>query len=88
MSGSGAGRPFAGSEAMTAVLGRVAAETICRNSVLRRSRPAAPALVWDENTGPNVMELTPQLRVEIGKYIAKRIELLIDGAADHASSTP
>jgi imidazolonepropionase-like amidohydrolase len=51
---------------------------------------ATPTLVrrinalWEENTGPDLMYLTPeQLRVEIRKYIARGIDFLKYGATGH-----
>jgi imidazolonepropionase-like amidohydrolase len=40
--------------------------------------------IWEENTGPELMWLTPdQLRVEIHKYIARGIDFLKYGASGH-----
>ena len=56
-----------------------AAETTATPALVRRINA-----IWEENTGPDLMYLTPeQLRVEIRKYIARGIDFLKYGATGH-----
>lgn len=56
-----------------------AAETTATPTLVRRINA-----LWEENTGPDLMYLTPeQLRVEIRKYIARGIDFLKYGATGH-----
>jgi imidazolonepropionase-like amidohydrolase len=56
-----------------------AAETIATRALVTRVNA-----LWEENTGPDLMYMTPeQLRVEIRKYIARGIDFLKYGATGH-----
>ncbi|HTK29315.1 MAG TPA: amidohydrolase family protein [Vicinamibacterales bacterium] len=56
-----------------------AAETTATRALVTRINA-----IWEENTGPDLMYLTPdQLRVEIRKYIGRGIDFLKYGATGH-----
>ena len=56
-----------------------AAETTVTPTLARRINA-----IWEENTGPDLMYLTPeQLRVEIRKYLTRGIDFLKFGATGH-----
>jgi len=56
-----------------------AAETTATRELVKRINA-----IWEENTGPDLMYLTPeQLRVEIRKYIGRGIDFLKYGATGH-----
>ena len=56
-----------------------AAETTATSTLVRRINA-----LWEENTGPDLMYLTPeQLRVEIRRYLARGIDFLKFGATGH-----
>ena len=56
-----------------------AAETTATPTLVRRINA-----VWEENTGPDLMYMTPeQLRGEIRKYVARGIDFLKYGATGH-----
>jgi imidazolonepropionase-like amidohydrolase len=56
-----------------------AAETVATSTLVKRINA-----LWEENTGPDLMYLTPeQLRSEIRKYIARGIDFLKYGATGH-----